>query len=64
MAKKKSNRPHGHYCKIYGEYKANERFSGKDYAAHICKVGKSISNDNFSAVSEIVSSTHSAPNCL
>ena len=35
MAKKKK-RPRGHYCKICGEYKANEKFSGKGYAAHIC----------------------------
>ena len=35
---KKRNRPHGHYCKICGEYKANEKFSGKGHAAHICKV--------------------------
>ena len=28
---------HGHYCKICGEYKANEKFSGKGHAAHICK---------------------------
>lgn len=34
----KKNRPHGHYCKICGEYKANEKFSGKGHAAHICKV--------------------------
>ena len=27
----------GHYCKVCGEYKANERFSGKGHAAHICK---------------------------
>ncbi|MCI8526911.1 MAG: hypothetical protein HFF17_13565 [Oscillospiraceae bacterium] len=37
MAKKKSGRPHGHYCKICGEYKANEKFSGRGHAAHICK---------------------------
>ena len=37
MPKKRSNRPHGHYCKICGEYKANEKFSGKGHAAHICK---------------------------
>ena len=37
MAKKRSHRPHGHYCKICGEYKANEQFSGKGHAAHICK---------------------------
>lgn len=36
MPKKKH--PHGHYCKICGEYKANEKFSGKGHAAHICKV--------------------------
>jgi hypothetical protein len=27
----------GHYCKICGEVKANEKFSGKGHAAHICK---------------------------
>lgn len=37
MSKKKSGRPHGHYCKICGEFKANEKFSGKGHAAHICK---------------------------
>ncbi len=37
MSKKKSYRLHGHYCKICGEYKANEKFSGKGHAAHICK---------------------------
>ena len=26
----------GHYCKVWGEYKANEKFSGKGHAAHIC----------------------------
>ena len=28
---------HGHYCNVCGEYKANEKFSGKGHAAHICK---------------------------
>lgn len=28
----------GHCCKVCGEYKANEKFSGKDHAAHICKI--------------------------
>lgn len=23
---------HGHYCKVCGEYKANEKFSGKGHA--------------------------------
>ena len=27
----------GHYCKVCGEYKANEKFSGRGHAAHICK---------------------------
>ena len=25
----------GHYCKVCGEYRANEKFSGKGHAAHI-----------------------------
>lgn len=28
---------HGHYCKVCGKYKANEKFSGKGHANHICK---------------------------
>lgn len=36
MAKKKK-RTQGHYCKICGEYKANEKFSGKGHAVHICR---------------------------
>lgn len=28
---------HGHYCIICGEYKANEKFSGKGHKARICK---------------------------
>ena len=27
----------GHYCKVCGQYKANEKFSGRGHAAHICK---------------------------
>ena len=34
MAKR---RKQGHYCRICGEYKANEKFSGKGHAQHICK---------------------------
>ncbi len=34
MAKKKHR---GHYCKVCGEYKSNESFSGKGHAQHICK---------------------------
>ena len=29
---------HGHYCKVCGEHKANEKFTGRGHAAHICKV--------------------------
>jgi len=36
MAPKK-HKPQGHYCKVCGEHKANEKFSGKGHAAHICK---------------------------
>lgn len=32
-----SKKKQGHYCKVCGEYKANEKFSGKGHAAHICK---------------------------
>lgn len=37
MAKKKKKKQQGHYCRICGEYKANEKFSGKGHAQHICK---------------------------
>lgn len=46
MKKKTSGRPrkpHGHYCKICGEYKANEKFSGKGHANHICKACSKLS---------------------
>lgn len=33
---------HGHYCKVCGEYKANEKFSGKGHTAHICKACSSL----------------------
>lgn len=39
----KKNRPHGHYCKICGQYKANEKFSGKGHAVHICKACSGLS---------------------
>ncbi|PXV62703.1 RimJ/RimL family protein N-acetyltransferase [Dysgonomonas alginatilytica] len=34
MAKKKKQ---GHYCRVCGERKANEKFSGKGHAKHVCK---------------------------
>ena len=33
---------HGHYCKVCGEYKANEKFSGRGHAAHIYKACASL----------------------
>ena len=27
----------GHYCKVCGRYRGNEKFSGKGHASHICK---------------------------
>ena len=32
-----SKKRHGHYCRICEQYKANEKFSGRGHAAHICK---------------------------
>jgi len=43
MPKKRQGRPHGHYCKICGEYKANEKFFGKGHAHHICKACSKLS---------------------
>lgn len=50
MAKKKKQQ--GHYCRICGERKFNEKFSGKGHAQHICKTcmsamrrGKTIVDD-------------------
>jgi len=34
---KKKKKQQGHYCRICGDYKANEKFSGKGHARHICK---------------------------
>lgn len=39
MAKKKKQ---GHYCRICGNYKPNEAFSGKGHADHICKECKAL----------------------
>ncbi len=30
-------RRNGHYCRVCGEHKSNESFSGKGHANHICK---------------------------
>ena len=34
---KKKKKQQGHYCRICGDYKANEKFSGKGHTRHICK---------------------------
>ena len=31
------SKQHGHFCRICQQSKANEKFSGKGHAAHICK---------------------------
>jgi len=33
----KRNKPHGHFCYVCGEHKANEKFSGRGHANHICR---------------------------
>jgi hypothetical protein len=33
----KKEKRHGHYCRICGLHKSNEKFSGRGHAAHICK---------------------------
>ena len=35
MAKKKKRQ--GHYCRMCGRYRANEKFSGKGHRQHVCK---------------------------
>ena len=50
MAKRKR---HGHYCRICGEYKANEKFSGKGHAQHICKACMSLNKKGVDYDSEI-----------
>lgn len=37
MAKRNKKKYRGHYCKICGEIKANEKYSGKGHRSHICK---------------------------
>ena len=29
--------PYGHYCKVCGQYKSNEKFTGKGRITHICR---------------------------
>lgn len=38
----KDMKKHGHYCKVCGEYKVNEKLSGKGHAVHICKACASL----------------------
>ncbi len=50
---KKNYSQHGHYCKICGQYKANEKFSGKGHAAHICKACFRLSADEKAAAMDM-----------
>ena len=43
MAKKKHQ---GHYCKVCGEYKSNESFTGKGHKNHICKKCAKLSKED------------------
>ena len=43
MAKKKHE---GHYCKVCGEYKSNESFTGKGHKNHICKKCAKLSKED------------------
>jgi len=36
-SRQNQNKPHGHFCYVCGEHKANEKFSGRGHANHICK---------------------------
>jgi hypothetical protein len=40
--KQKHNKPRGHFCYVCGEHKANEKFSGRGHANHICKKCQSL----------------------
>jgi len=42
VKKRKLNKPHGHYCYVCGEHRANENFSGRGHAKHICKKCQSL----------------------
>lgn len=37
MKKKSSRKQSGHFCRVCGRSRANEKFSGKGHAAHVCK---------------------------
>lgn len=57
MPKKKARCPQGHYCKICGEYKANEKFSGKDHlhdrGAEVAASAKEVYRQRFSHAERI-----------
>ena len=35
--KRDTMKKNGHYCKVCGRFRANEKFTGKGHATHICK---------------------------
>jgi len=40
--KKSKGQGEGHFCKVCGSHKANEKFTGKGHASHICKSCQSL----------------------
>ena len=50
----------GHYCRICGRTRANEKFSGKGHKNHVCKdcTGKSSKKDNKNSLSESAFAPH------
>ena len=40
------NKHQGHYCKVCGEYKSNESFTGKGHKNHICKKCAKLSKED------------------
>lgn len=50
----------GNYCKICGQYKANEKFSGKGHANHICKTCASLPAEK-KAEMETLNRIHNLP---
>lgn len=43
----------GHYCKICGTSKANEKFSGKGHKRHICKVCSKLPKDTLAEIKQM-----------
>ena len=64
MAKKKKKKPQGHFCKVCCEYKANEKFSGKGHAQHICKQCMSALRHGTAADEAEITADGDFPDCI